>query len=188
MSSATVRPELTGDYDIDVEHSHIGFVARHAMVTKVRGAFTKFEGVLHIDGSEPTRSSGEIAVDATSIDTGSQQRDEHLRSNDFFDMSQYPQITFRSTSVLARGDDKYTVTGDLTVKGATRSIDIDVEYTGSAVDPFGNTRIGLEASGSLSRKDWGITWNAPLETGGVLIGDRVSLEIDISAVKRTPGA
>lgn len=186
MNSATVHPELTGDYDVDAEHSRIGFVARHAMITKVRGAFTKFEGVIRIDGSEPTRSSGEIVVDASSIDTGSQQRDEHLRSNDFFDMSQYPQITFRSTSVQPRGGDKYTVTGDLTVKGATRSIDVDLEYTGSAVDPFGNTRIGFEARGNLSRKEWGITWNAPLETGGVLVSDRVTLDIDISAVKRTP--
>lgn len=182
--TATNRAELSGDYDIDPEHSRLGFVARHAMVTKVRGSFTKFEGTLHIDGSEPTRSSGYVRIDASSVDTGSRQRDEHLRSNEFFDMSTYPEITFRSTSIQPRGENHYTVIGDLTVKGATRSIEFAVEFTGFAVDPFGNARIGLEATGTLSRKDWGITWNAPLETGGVLVSDQISLDVDISAIRR----
>jgi polyisoprenoid-binding protein YceI len=183
--SATAHPELTGDYDVDAEHSRLGFVARHAMVTKVRGAFTKFEGTLHIDGADPTRSTAEFRIDATSIDTGSRQRDDHLRSNDFFDMSTYPEIVFRTTAVEPHGGDSYQVTGDLTVKGVTRPATFDLEFTGSVVDPFGNTRIGFEGTGVVSRIDWGITWNAPLEAGGVLVSDRISLDIDISAIKRT---
>ncbi|MDT4974043.1 MAG: hypothetical protein QOG22_4186 [Pseudonocardiales bacterium] len=178
------RPELTGDYDIDPEHSRLGFVARHAMITKVRGSFKKFEGWLHIDGTDPTRSSGYVRIDAASIDTGSSARDEHLRSNDFFDLANYPDIVFHTSKVEPIGEVRVKVTGDLTVKGVTHPVTIEVEYTGPVVDPFGNTRIGIEAFGTISRKDWNLAWNAPLEAGGVLVGDRITLEIDLSAVKR----
>jgi polyisoprenoid-binding protein YceI len=185
MTTPDNKDELTGDYDIDVAHSRFGFTARHAMVTKVRGAFREFSGQLHIDAAEPTKASGELRIAAKSIDTGIAQRDEHLRSNDFFDMPNHPEIRFVSTSVEPRGEDTFTVTGDLTIKGVTKPVTLDVEFTGAAVDPYGYQRIGFEATGTVNRKDWGITWNAPLEAGGVLVSDRVNLTIDISAIKRT---
>ncbi|SFB40931.1 Polyisoprenoid-binding protein YceI [Amycolatopsis marina] len=187
MTSPTADADLTGTYDLDPAHSRMGFVARHAMVTKVRGAFTEFDGQLHIDGQDPAKSSGQLTITATSIDTGVQQRDEHLRSNDFFDMPNYPEITFTSTAVERVGGDSYRVTGDLTIKDTTKPVTLDVEYTGSALDPMGNNRIGLEATTTVSRKEWGITWNAPLETGGVLVSDKIVLDIDISAIKHTDG-
>ncbi|MEV7122338.1 YceI family protein [Kitasatospora griseola] len=176
--------ELTGDYVLDPTHTRIGFVARHAMVTKVRGAFHQFEGTAHLDGADPSRSTGEVVIKAASIDTGVEQRDQHLRTNDFLDAPNFPDITFRTTAVEQRSDSDYRVTGDLTIKDTTRSVTIDFEYTGNAVDPYGNLRVGLEGSVTISRKDYGVTWNAALEGGGVLVGDKVVLEFDVSAIKQ----
>ncbi|MFF7250650.1 YceI family protein [Embleya sp. NPDC008237] len=177
-------PELTGDYVLDPAHTRIGFVARHAMVTKVRGAFHRFEGTAHLDGGDPARSTGRVVIKAESIDTGVEQRDQHLRTNDFLDAPNFPDITFRSTSVEPRSDTEFRVTGDLTIKDTTRPITVDFEYTGNAVDPSGNLRVGLEGSVTISRKEFGVTWNAALEGGGVLVGDKVVLEFDISAIKQ----
>ncbi|MFJ9844066.1 YceI family protein [Kitasatospora sp. NPDC101155] len=177
-------PELTGDYVLDPAHTRIGFVARHAMVTKVRGAFHQFEGTAHLDGSDPSRSTAQLVIKSESIDTGVEQRDQHLRTNDFLDAPNYPDITFRTTSVEPGSDAEYRVTGNLTIKDTTRPVTIDFEYTGNAVDPYGNLRVGLEGSVSISRKDFGVTWNAALEGGGVLVGDKVVLEFDISAIKQ----
>lgn len=177
------RSELTGTYSIDPSHSRFGFVARHAMVTKVRGGFNEFEGTLEIDGEEPTRSSGQITIQAKSIDTRSEDRDAHLRSNDFFAMDQYPEMRFESTGIEAKGDDTYRVNGDLTIRGETRSVTFDVEFSGAAIDPWGNTRIGLEGSTKVNRKDWGVNWNAALEAGGVLVSEKVTIEFEIAAVK-----
>jgi polyisoprenoid-binding protein YceI len=177
--------ELTGDYTIDPIHSSIGFTARHAMVTKVRGTFDEFDGHLHLDATDPSKSSAKVAIKAASIDTRNADRDAHLRSNDFFAMDEYPEITFGSTSVEPVDDATFRVTGDLTIRGATRPVTFDLEYNGSATDPFGNKRVGLEGSVQVNRKDWGITWNAPLELGGVIISDKVTLEFDISAIKNT---
>jgi polyisoprenoid-binding protein YceI len=182
--TTTDLADVTGDYVLDPAHSRIGFVARHAMVTKVRGAFHQFEGTAHLDGAEPARSTAQVVIKTESIDTGVEQRDQHLRTNDFLDAPTYPDITFRSTSVEPRSDTEYRVTGDLTIKDTTRPVTIDVEYTGSAVDPFGNQRVGLEGSVTISRKDFGVTWNAPLEGGGVLVGDKIVLELDVSAIKQ----
>ncbi|MFD5461649.1 YceI family protein [Kitasatospora sp. NPDC127059] len=176
--------ELTGDYVLDPAHSRIGFVARHAMVTKVRGSFGQFEGSAHLDGGDPSRSTGQVVIKAESIDSGVEQRDQHLRTNDFLDAPNFPEITFRSTSVEVKSDTEYRVTGDLTIKDTTRSVSIDFEYTGNAVDPYGNLRVGLEGSATISRKEFGVTWNAALEGGGVLVGDKVVLEFDISAIKQ----
>ncbi|MFJ9430897.1 YceI family protein [Streptomyces sp. NPDC101490] len=181
---AVSLPELTGDYVLDIAHSRIGFVARHAMVTKVRGAFLQFEGTAHLDGADPARSTGQVVIKAESIDTGVEQRDQHLRTNDFLDVPNFPEITFRSTAVEVRSDTDYRVTGDLTVKDTTRPVTIDFEYTGNAVDPYGNLRVGLEGSVTISRKEFGVTWNAALEGGGVLVGDKIVLEFDISAIKQ----
>ena len=184
MTQPTTTQSLTGTYVIDPAHSRFGFVARHAMVTKVRGSFHDFTGTLRLDETDPTSGSGELNIVATSIDTGNEQRDGHLRSNDFFDMETYPELTYRSTGIEALGDDKYKVTGDLTIKDVTKSVTLDVEYTGAAVDPYANVRIGLEGRTVVNRKDWGVNWNAPLEAGGVLVGEKVTLEIDISAIKQ----
>jgi len=184
VTQSTTTQSLSGTYLIDPAHSRFGFVARHAMVTKVRGSFHDFTGTLRLDETDPTSGSGELNIVATSIDTGNEQRDGHLRSNDFFDMETYPELTYRSTGIEALGDDKYKVTGDLTIKDVTKSVTLDVEYTGAAVDPYANVRIGLEGRTVVNRKDWGVNWNAPLEAGGVLVGEKVTLEIDISAIKQ----
>lgn len=174
---------LTGTYTPDPTHTRIGFVARHAMVTKVRGQFTDYSGSGHFDAGDPTRSTIELTIQAASIDTGNADRDTHLKSNDFFDMDNHRTVTFASTTIEQAGEDLYRVTGDLTVRGVTRPVTIDFTYAGSAVDPYGNTRIGLEGSTVVSRKDFGLTWNAPLDAGGVLVSDKVTLEFDVSAIK-----
>jgi polyisoprenoid-binding protein YceI len=182
-TTAPALAELTGTYTLDPAHTRIGFVARHAMVTKVRGAFNEFEGTATIDGTNPAVSHVQVAIKAASIDTRNAQRDEHLRSNDFLAMAEYPQITFTSTSVSQTGDDTFEVTGDLTIKGVTNTITVPFEFEGAAKDPFGNERVGFEGSVTINRKDYGITWNAALETGGVLVSEKVTLEFEISAIK-----
>lgn len=175
--------ELTGKYNLDPTHSRIGFVARHAMVTKVRGSFNQVEGTGFFDADNPSASKIELDITATSIDTRNADRDNHLRSNDFFDMDTYPKITFVSTAISKSGDDTYTVVGDLTIKGVSKSISFDVELSGPVKDPWGNARVGLEGRVEVNRKDWGISWNAPLEAGGILVSEKVTLEFEVSAVK-----
>jgi len=179
---------LTGDYTVDVAHSRIGFVARHAMITKVRGQFNAYEGDAHIDFENPEKSSATVTIEAASIDTRNEQRDGHLRTNDFFDVPNHPQITFTSTSVERIDDETFRVAGDLTIKGITKPLAIDFEFTGSAKDPYGNIRVGFEGELTVNRRDWGVEWNAPLETGGVLVSDKVVLEFEISAVQTMPEA
>lgn len=188
MTTATVTETLTGDYQIDPAHSTIGFVARHAMVTKVRGTFDEFEGTAHVDADDPAKSSAELTIKAASINTRNEQRDAHLRSNDFFDMENHPEIRFVSTKVERVDDTRARMTGDLTIKGVTKPVMIDFEFTGSATDPFGNLRAGFEGSTTINRKDWGVNWNAALEAGGMLVSDKVTLEFDISAIKVEPTA
>jgi polyisoprenoid-binding protein YceI len=175
--------DRNSEYTIDTAHSRVGFVARHAMVTKVRGAFNQWEGSAHIDGANPANSSARVTIQARSIDTRNSQRDEHLRSNDFLDMSTHPEITFASTSIEQLDDSTFRMIGDLTVRGVTRPVSIDFEYTGSAVDPYGNRRVGLEGSTVINRKDFGVTWNAALEGGGVLVSEKITLEIEVSAIR-----
>lgn len=174
--------ELAGDYQIDPAHSRIGFTARHAMVTKVRGSFGEFRGTAHID-PDPSKSSTEVVIAADSLYTGQEQRDGHVQGDDFLAVNVYPEITFRSTSVEQDGD-VYRITGDLTIRDVTRPVTIDFEFTGLAKDPFGNVRAGFEGATTINRKDWGITFNAALETGGVLVSDKIGLEFDVSAVKQ----
>jgi polyisoprenoid-binding protein YceI len=182
-SENTSSSTLTGDYKIDAAHSRVGFVARHAMVTKVRGSFNEFTGTGYFDAEDPSRSHLELTIQAASIDTRNADRDAHLRGNDFFDMATYPEIKFVSTSVEPIDESAYRVTGDLTIKGTTKPVTIDFEITGSAVDPWGNFRLGLEGEVTVNRKDWGISWNAALETGGVLVSEKVVLEFEVSAIK-----
>ena len=178
----TAIDDITGDYTLDVSHSRLGFVARHAMVTKVRGQFGAFTGTANIDEATPADSRIDLSVDVTSVETGSPDRDGHLKSGDFFDAETYPNITFTSTDVKRDGSD-WTITGDLTIKDVTKSVAIPFEQTGSARDPFGNLRVGFEGGTAINRKDWGLTWNAALETGGVLVSDKIKLEFDISAIQ-----
>jgi polyisoprenoid-binding protein YceI len=173
----------TGDYNVDTSHTRIGFVARHAMVTKVRGAFKEFEGTGFFDADDPTQSKLQLTIRATSVDTGNADRDAHLRSNDFFDMENYPEITFVSTDVEKVDGEHYKVTGDLTIKGQSRPVTVPFELSGPVQDPWGNQRIGLEGRTEVNRKDWGVNFNVALEAGGLLVSDKITLEFDVAAVK-----
>ena len=178
----TAIDDITGDYTIDPSHSTVGFVARHAMVTKVRGQFNGFEGTAHVDVTNPAASRVDLTIDVATVDTRSADRDGHLKSGDFFDVETYPTIRFVSTDVKRSGS-VWTVTGDLTIKDVTESVSVDFEETGSAQDPFGNVRVGFEGATTVNRKDFGLTWNAALETGGVLVSEKIKLEFDVSAIK-----
>ena len=181
--TAPATTQLTGDYVLDPTHTRLGFVARHAMVTKVRGSFEEFEGKAHLDFEDPTRSTAEVTFQIASVSTGQKQRDDHLRTNDFFDAPTYPTGRFVSTAVVQSGD-AYEMTGDLTIKDVTQPVTITWESTGTAKDPFGNTRVGFEGKATINRKDWGIEYNAALETGGILISEKITLEFDVSAIKQ----
>ncbi len=185
MHTLTPTPEVTatGTYSIDPTHSRLGFIARHAMVAKVRGAFNEIEGSGNFDVANPAASHLTVSIKTASIDTRNEDRDAHLRSGDFFDVETYPTIGFTSTNIEAVSDTDYRVTGDLTIKDVTRPVTFEVELSGTAVDPWGNTRLGLDGTAIVSRKDWGLTWNTALDTGGVLVGDKVTLELEVSAVK-----
>jgi len=174
--------DISGDYTIDPTHTRIGFSTRHAMVTTVRGQFTDFSGTAHVDAANPAASRVELRIQTASIDTGVADRDAHLRSADFFNADENKEIAFVSTAVERDGDD-WTITGDLTINGNTLPVTVPFELTGSARDPFGNLRIGFEGGTAISRKEWGVTWNAALETGGVLVSDKVKLEFDVSAIR-----
>ena len=182
MSDTTALTDISGDYTLDVAHSRLGFVARHAVVTKVRGQFTDWNATAHIDSANPANSSVTVTINAASVSTGTPDRDGHLTSPDFFDVAQFPEWKFVSTEV-SRDGDEWTITGDLTIKDVTKPVTIEFEETGSAKDPFGNIRVGFEGDVTVNRKDWGLTWNAALETGGVLVSEKIKLEFDISAIK-----
>ncbi|WP_202863674.1 YceI family protein [Ornithinimicrobium avium] len=173
---------LNGTYTIDPSHTRVGFSTRHAMVTKVRGAFNDVAGSA-TTGENLQDAKIELTIKAASVDTRSADRDGHLKSADFFDVETYPNLTFVSTDVKAVDADTLRVTGDLTIKDVTRPVTIDFDYAGSAEDPFGNTRVGFEGSTVVNRKDFGLTWNAALETGGVLVSEKATLEFEVSAIK-----
>lgn len=179
----TTLHDISGSYTLDPAHTQIGFVARHAMVTKVRGRFGAFDGTAST-AANLEGASIRLVIDATSIDTRNADRDAHVRGADFFDVENYPQITFDSTDISAEGD-TLVVTGDLTIKGTTKPVTIDFEFLGAAEDPFGNERVGLEGSVVVNRKDWGIDFDVPLKTGGLLVSEKVTLELEISAVKNS---
>lgn len=169
-------------YKIDTAHSKIGFSVRHMMFAKVRGAFTKWSGDLTLDANAIANSSVNVTIDSSSIDTGEAQRDGHLKSPDFFDVAKFPQMTFKSKKVEAAGSKRYKVTGDLTVRDVTRPVVLEVEELGAGKDPWGNERIAFNAKTSIERSDYGLKWNQALETGGVLVGEKVEIEIDVEVI------
>lgn len=177
--------ELTGRYELDSAHTRVGFAARHAMVTTVRGCFAEFSGGVVLDAQDPSRSSAELVVDTASITTGQAQRDAHLRSADFFDVETFPELVFASTAVQLRGINKFHMSGDLTICAVTRPVVVEFAFDGLARDPFGDVRAGFSGRATLRRSDFGLTYNAGLELGGFLISDEVTLELDVSAI-RTP--
>lgn len=173
----------TSKWNIDPTHSGINFSVRHMVVSKVRGRFAKFNGSLELDEYDLTRSVVEATIDASSIDTGTAQRDDHLRSADFFDVAKFPELRFRGSSIEKLAEDRYRVTGQLTIRDVTREVKLEIEYGGKNKDPWGNERIGFFAKTAVDRKDFGLGWNQVLETGGVLVGDRIEIELEIQAIK-----
>jgi polyisoprenoid-binding protein YceI len=175
----------TGTWVIDPSHTVIGFTVRHAMVAKVRGRFNAFSGSFVLDGDNPSASRAELNIEAASFDTQNADRDTHVRSGDFLDVENYPSLTFTSTKVDVAGPNSFTVTGDLTIRGTTKSVPVTFELLGTSKDPWGGTRIGFEGHAEISRKEFDLTWNVALETGGVLVSDNVKLELDVEAVKES---
>jgi polyisoprenoid-binding protein YceI len=172
----------TNNWTLDTAHSGITFSVRHMVVAKVRGRFADWRGTLELDEADLSRSRVEVEIDAASIDTGNAQRDEHLRSADFLDVQQFPTLRFASQRVEEVGDDRLRVLGELSLHGVTRQVTLDVERGGNAKDPWGNQRAGFAARLSILRSDFGLTWNQALETGGVLVADRIDIELDVQAV------
>ncbi len=184
MSTDTrpTAPQIAaGAWNVDATHTRIGFVARHMMVAKVRGSFSDFTAEVHI-ADDPLRSTLVAEVQMASIDTGNDDRDGHLRTNEFFDIEQHPTMSLRSTGFRAEGEALH-MHADLTIKGITHPVVFDLDFEGTAQDPWGGTRAGFSATATINRRDWGIEWNAPLETGGVLVGDKVQIELDVELVR-----
>lgn len=175
---------LNGTYVLDPAHTNINWVARHAMVTKVRGTFKEFEGSFTVDTEKPENSSASVVIKAASTDSGNADRDAHTLGEDFFDVEKFPEITFKATSFTISNDAEGTVTGDLTIKGTTKSVTLNVEVDGVEEDPFGNVRIGFEAKTKINRKDFGVDFQAPLKSGGMLVSEDIRIEIEASAIKQ----
>ncbi|WP_423493936.1 YceI family protein [Microbacterium esteraromaticum] len=178
--------KVNGDWEIDPTHTRIGFSAKHAMVTTVRGAFNDITGHLHVDTEQPEKSWAKVSMEVSSIDTRSPQRDEHLRSADFFDAEKWQQITFVSTQIEEVDDRAFGVTGELTIRDVTRQVMIPLALTGIETGAYGELRAGFEGSRRLNRRDFGLEWNTPLDSGGVLVSEKITLEFEISAVKTQP--
>jgi polyisoprenoid-binding protein YceI len=170
-------------YKIDTAHSQVQFTVRHMMISKVRGWFEKFDGVVALDPQTPANTTVDITIEASSINTREAQRDGHLRSGDFLDAEKYPTLTFKSKSVKVTGAETAKLVGELTIRDITHEVTLDVEFAGSAKSPWGTTSYGFNARTVINRKDWNLTWNAALETGGVLVGDEITIDIELELVQ-----
>lgn len=170
-------------FQIDQSHSEIQFSARHMMVSKVRGVFETWNGTIALDPANPGSTTVDITIDAASINTKDAQRDGHLRSPDFLNVEKFPSVTFKSTKVDVTGDNTAKLSGDLTIAGATKPVVLDVEYQGNAKSPWGTTNYGFSAHTKINREDWGLTWNAALETGGWLVGKEISIDIELELIQ-----
>ncbi|MEY8569674.1 YceI family protein [Brevibacterium linens] len=183
----TETPGITGHWDIDPSHSRLGFSTRHAMVSRVRGAFNDVSGSADI-ADDLADSKAEVIIQTASVDTRSEDRDTHLRSADFFDVETYPQMRFVSSAIDEVDEGSYIVTGELTIRDMTKTVSVPLELIGVDTDPFGNLRAGLEGSRRIDRKDWGVTWNTKLDSGGVLVSDKITLEFELSLIKNVAEA
>jgi len=183
----TDAPEITGHWDIDPTHSRLGFSTRHAMVSRVRGAFNEVSGSVDI-AEDLSDSTATVVIETASVDTRSEDRDTHLRSADFFDVETYPQMRFVSSAIDEVDEGSYIVTGELTIRDMTKTVSVPLELIGIDTDPFGNLRAGLEGSRRIDRKDWGVTWNTKLDSGGVLVSDKITLEFELSLIKKVDEA
>ena len=181
MTATIAAMKAAQTYAIDKTHSEVAFQVRH-LLTKVRGRFTEFAGTVVLDQEHPEQSSASLTIDASSVDTGTPDRDTHLRADDFFAVGTHPMLTFTSSRVVKTGDDTYEVIGTLTMRGVAKEITMPVTYLGTAKDPWGKMRAGFETSITLNRKEFGLTWNAALETGGFLVGDEVRINLSIQAI------
>lgn len=173
-----------GTWKIDDSHTTLGFSARHAMVSKVRGRFNDFEGTFTLDATSPENSTANVTIKTASVDTRNEDRDTHLKSAEFLNVEQHPELTFTSTTVKYTGDTDFILGGDLTINGITRQVEVEIAYVGVSQDPWGGTRIGFEGHTEISRKDFGLTFNVALDTGGVLVGDKIRIDLDVEAVKQ----
>jgi polyisoprenoid-binding protein YceI len=172
------------NWTVDATHSGIDFTVRHMMFAKVRGSFNAFEAQVEADPEDLTTANIRVAIDAASVDTNNDDRDGHLKSADFFDVENHAQIVFQSTSIKKLDENEYAVTGDVTLRGVTKSETFTVNFEGSGKDPWGNVKVGFSGSGAIKRSDYGLTWNAALETGGVLVGDEIKLNIEVQALQQ----
>ncbi|HTM22675.1 MAG TPA: YceI family protein [Kofleriaceae bacterium] len=175
-------------WNFDTSHAEIGFTVRHMMISKVRGRFARWNGEIQLDEQDLGASQLTVRIDAASIDTNEDKRDAHLRSADFFDVDNHPQLVFTSKQVTDLGEGALRLTGDLTIRGVTREVDLDVQLEGKSKDPWGNERIGFSAQASINRKDFGLHWNALLETGGVVVGDKIQIGIEVELVRAAAAA
>jgi polyisoprenoid-binding protein YceI len=182
IDTMTTNLPATGTWTIDPAHTTVGFSVRHLGFSKVRGRFTSFEGQVEV-GDDPASSHATVTIDAASFDSSSPDRDAHIRSADFLDADQFPHLTFQSTGVRHVGDDRYVVTGDLTIRGVTHAVELDTVYHGLAQDPWGGTRASFTATTQIDREAWGLTWNQALETGGVLVSKTVTIELEVQVVQ-----
>ncbi|BCL18439.1 YceI family protein [Streptomyces tuirus] len=178
--------KLSGEWVIDPAHSRIGFSVRHAMVTTVRGCFLEYETRLYFDGYDPTRSRADITLFTASVDTGVEQRDAHLVGRDFLDAATYPRMRFTSTAVEQTGADLFSMSGELTIKGVSRPVVLDMTYIGNVTDPFGYDRVGFDGTTTINRSDWGLTYNSRLAEGGAMVSEKVRLQLDIAAIRAAP--
>ncbi|MGY0020363.1 YceI family protein [Streptomyces sp. cg35] len=177
---------LTGQWTIDRPHSRIGFSVRHAMVTTVRGAFSDYDSTLYFDGARPSQSRAELVIRVASVDTGVEQRDAHLIGKDFFDADRHPEMVFRSTATVHEGGETFRMAGELTIRGVTRPVELQLDYLGSVLDPFGYERAGFDGTTTIDRTEWGLVYNQRLEAGGTMVSEKVRLQFDISAIRSTP--
>lgn len=176
--------QSTPVWNVDQSHTEVGFSIRHLMIATVRGRFGQFNGTITGDLSDFSQAQIEAEIDASSIDTNDAERDEHLRSGDFFEVDKFPKISFRSNEIVPAGDNRYTVRGDLTIRGVTKPVELDTTFGGTATDPWGNSKAAFNAQAKLNRKDFGLTWNSVLETGGVLVGDEVDLNLNVELTQQ----
>jgi polyisoprenoid-binding protein YceI len=184
MSTASAAPGTVTTWNLDSKHSVVEFKVKHMMISNVKGTFSGISGTLQLDESDYTHSKIDTSIDVSTVNTGDPDRDGHLKSAEFFNVEKYPTITFKSTNIDSKGGADYAVTGDLTILGVTKSVTFAAEGVSEpAKDPWGNHRIGLSATTKINRKDFGLTWNSALETGGVLVGEEVSLHLEVQFVK-----